>query len=83
LRGRPRPRRFTEIAGKENAEVKKLRIFNKDTAGNCVIRILTLNDITTCTIVADAEKVINYRRRYNMISSSKSEKLAIVSFFSN
>jgi hypothetical protein len=85
LRDHSRPRHPTEMAGKKNVKIKKLRVPNKNAAGNCVIRILTLNDIIICTIIADAKKTANRcrYRRYSMITLSESETLAAVSLFSN
>jgi hypothetical protein len=85
LRGRLRPRRLIEMVGRGNIKIKKLRVSNGNAAGNCVFRILILNDIITCTIIADIKRVADYRRRrrYGMISSSESEKLIAVSLFFN
>jgi hypothetical protein len=87
LRDRSRPRRLTKIAGKKDIKIKRLRVSNKDATGNCVIKILIFNGIIICTIIANTERVTNYRRRrrrhYNIISSLKSETLAAVSLFSN
>jgi hypothetical protein len=83
LRGHFRPRRLIKMASRENIKVKKLRVSDEDIAGNYVIRILTFNSIITCTIIADAEKIVNCRRRYDIISLSEFEKLAVVLFFSN
>jgi hypothetical protein len=89
LRGRPRPRRPTGMAGGGDAEVERLRVSDGDAAGDCVVGILTLNGITTCTIVADAEGAADRRRRRRrrrrcgMISSSESETLAAASLFSD
>jgi hypothetical protein len=85
LRGRFRPRRFIGMAGGEDTEIKRLRISNRDAAGDCVIRILTLNGIIICIIVADikgiADRRRRRRRRYDIISSSEFETLAAVSLF--
>jgi hypothetical protein len=85
LRGRSRPRRPIEMAGEENIKIERLRVPNGNAASNCVIKILTFNGITTCTIVADAEGAANRRRRRHcgMITSSESETLAAVSLFSD
>jgi hypothetical protein len=78
------------MAGKGDTKIKRLRVSDRDAASNCVIRILTFNGITTCTIVADAEGTADCRRRRrrrrcrcDMISSSESETLAAVSLFSD
>jgi hypothetical protein len=76
------------MAGEKDIKIKRLRVSNRNTAGNYVIRILTLNGITIYIIVADAEETANRRRRrrrryYNIISSSESETLTAVSLFSN
>jgi hypothetical protein len=73
------------MAGGKNIKVKRLRVSNRDAAGNYVIRILTLNGITTYTIIADAEETADRRRRrrYDIISSLESETLAAASLFFN
>jgi hypothetical protein len=91
LRGRSRPRRLIGMAGGGDAKVKRLRVSDGNAAGDCVIRILTLNGITTCIIVADAKGAADRRRRRcrrrrrrcGIISSSESETLAVVSLFSD
>jgi hypothetical protein len=91
LRDRLRPRRLIRMTGEKDAEVERLRVSNRDTAGDYVIRILIFNGIITYIIVADAERVANRRRRYRrrryrrrrygIISSSESETLAAALLF--